>query len=74
MNTIEVETFQEQCLEILEELDADGLIITKNGKPIARVISYDKGDSDLIGNLWHKVKVRGDIFTTGLRWDSGAQS
>ena len=33
MNTIEAETFQEQCLALLDGLAVDGLIITKDGKP-----------------------------------------
>ena len=70
MDTIEAEMFQKQCLELLDMLNADGLTITKDGKPIARVIPYNEGDSDLIGSLRHQVTIRGDILTTGLRWNS----
>ena len=73
MNTIEAETFQEQCMALLENLDADGLIITKDGKPIARVVPYPQYGADLIGSLRHKVKIRGDIVTTGLRWYADPQ-
>ncbi len=66
--------FKEQCLALLGQLDADGLIVTKRGKPVARVLPYNTQDADLIGSLRHKVKVRGDVFTTGLRWDASAQS
>ena len=69
MNTIEAETFQEQCMALLDGLAAHGLIITKDGKPIARVVPYDSGSADLIGSLRHKVKIQGDILTTGLRWN-----
>lgn len=68
MNTIEAEMFQKQCLDLLDGLDADGLTITKDGKPIARVIPYNEGDSDLIGSLRHKVTIRGDILTTNQAW------
>ena len=73
MNTIEAETFQEQCMALLDGLAADGLIITKDGKPIARVLPYDQYEADLIGSLRHKVKIRGDILATGLHWDADAQ-
>ena len=73
MNTIEAETFQEQCLELLDELPSDGLIITKDGKPIARVVPYPQAEADLIGSLRHKVKIRGDILTTGLCWNADAR-
>ena len=74
MKTIGAAKFKEQCLALLDRLDAEGLIVTKHGKPVARVIPYDQQCADLIGSLRHKIKVRGDIFTTGLRWDANAQS
>ena len=74
MKEIGAAKFKEQCLALLDQLDADGLIVTKHGKPVARVVPYDSRGADLIGSLRHKVKIRGDVFTTGLRWDANAQS
>ena len=74
MKTIEAAQFKKQCLALLDRLDAEGLIITKHGKPVARVVPYDQQCADLIGSLRHKIKIRGDILTTGLRWDANAQS
>ena len=74
MKTIEAAQFKEQCLALLDRLDMEGLIITKHGKPIARVVPYDQQCAALIGSLRHKIKVRGDIFTTGRRWDADVQS
>ena len=73
MKRIGAAKFKEQCLALLDRLDADGLIVTKHGKPIARVVPYDRRSAGLIGSLRHKVEIRGDIFTTGLRWDADAQ-
>ncbi len=73
MNTIGVAKFKEQCLALLDQLDADGLIVTKHGKPVARVLPYDSEGGELIGSLSHKIKVKGDIFTTGLTWDAHGQ-
>ena len=74
MRTIGAAKFKEQCLSLLDQLDAEGLVVTKHGKPVARVLPYDRTDADLIGSLRHKIKVKGDVFTTGLRWDADAQS
>ena len=74
MKTIGAAKFKEQCLALLDQLDAEGLIVTKHGKPVARVVPYDRQCADLIGSLQHKIEIRGDIFTTGLRWDADAQS
>ena len=74
MKTIGAAKFKEQCLALLDSLDAEGLIVTKHGKPVARVVPYDRHCADLIGSLRHKIEIRGDILTTGVRWDADAQS
>ncbi len=74
MKTIGAAKFKEQCLALLDSLDAEGLIVTKHGKPVARVVPYDRQCADLIGSLRHKIEIRGDILTTGVRWDADAQS
>jgi len=71
VRTIEVARFKEQCLELLDRLEVDGLIVTRHGKPVARVVPYDRQHddrqhADLIGSLRHKIRIRGDILTTGL--------
>ena len=73
MKTIGAAKFKEQCLALLDSLDAEGLIVTKHGKPVARVVPYDQQCADLIGSLRHKIEIRGDIFTTGIRWDVDGQ-
>ena len=73
MKTIGAAKFKEQCLALLDQLDADGLVVTKHGKPVARVVPYERGDADLIGSLRHKISITGDVFTSGLRWDADAQ-
>ena len=74
MKTMGAAKFKEQCLALLDRLDTDGLVITKRGKPVARVVPYGHQDADLIGSLRHKIEVKGDIFTTGVRWDADAES
>ena len=74
MKRIGAAKFKEQCLALLDHLDADGLIVTKHGRPVARVLPYDSEGADLIGSLRHKIKVRGNILSTGLHWDADAQS
>ena len=73
MKTIRADEFKEQCLALLDELESDGLVITKHGEPVARLVPYKGTSADLIGSLSHEIKVRGDIFTTGITWDADAQ-
>ena len=74
MKEIGAEKFKEQCLALLDQLDADGLIITKHGKPVARVIPFETQGVDLIGSLRHKVKITGNVFSTGPDREASAQS
>ena len=74
MKTIGAAKFKERCLALLDRLDHDGLVITKHGKPVARLIPFEQQHAELIGSLRDKVDVRGDIFSTGVDWDANAQS
>ena len=74
MKTIEAVKFKKQSQALLDHLDAEGLVITKHGKPVARVVPFQQQEADLIGSLRQKIKVTGDICSTGLRWDASAQS
>ncbi len=74
MKTIGAAKFKEQCLALLDDLGGDGLVITKRGKPVARLLPYERRHAELIGSLGHKVKVRGDVFSTGLEREAGAES
>ena len=70
MRTVDAGTFKEQCLALLEELDADGLVVTKHGRPVARVLRYENRFAPLIGSLSDKIRVRGDLLSTGAQWDA----
>ena len=74
MKMIGAAKFKEQCLALLDDLDRDGLVITKRGKPVARLLPFDQQHAELIGSLRHKVEVRGDILSTGIEWDADAES
>ena len=74
MKTISAEEFKEQCLPLLDRLDAEGLVVTKYGKPVARVVPYDEQWGDMIGSLRHEIEVRGDILSTDARWNADAPS
>ena len=67
---ISASQFKEQCLSLLDRLDSDGLVITKHGKPVARVIPFQSDCEDLIGSLKGKVRTKGDTFSAGLKWDA----
>ncbi len=73
-NYIGAAKFKEQCLALLDSLDTQGLVITKHGRPVARVIPYPDNPGALIGCLKGKISVDGDLLSTGLSWDANDQS
>ena len=73
-NTIGAAKFKEQCLGILDRLAPEGLVITKRGRPVARVLPFRQDYASLIGSLRDKIKVRSDIMETGVPWDADDQS
>ena len=66
MKTIGAGAFKAKCLSIIDDVHANGreLIITKRGKPMAKLvpIAVEKPDS-IFGFLKGKVKVVGDIVS-----------
>ena len=70
MRTIGAAKFKEQCLALLDRLGPDGLVVTKHGRPVARVLPFERRFEPLIGSLRDKIEVRGDIVSTGVRWEA----
>lgn len=70
MTTIGATEFKQKCLALLDRVGPDGIVITKHGKPVAKLIPMERGSADLIGSLAGKIKVHGDIRTTGVSWDA----
>jgi prevent-host-death family protein len=68
MKQIGAAKFKEQCLALLDDLDDEGIVITKRGRPVARLIPIRAQHADLIGSLKGKVKINGDIMSTGIKW------
>jgi len=62
--------FKEQCLSLLDEVDAEGIVITKRGKPVAKLIPIASDSASLIGSLKGKLRITGNILSTGVKWDA----
>jgi antitoxin (DNA-binding transcriptional repressor) of toxin-antitoxin stability system len=55
---------------LLDNLDPEGIIITKHGKPVARLVPAGSSCAELIGSMKGKIKIHGDILSTGLEWNA----
>jgi len=69
--TIGAAKFKEQCLAILDSLDDEGIVVTKRGRAVARVlpIRQRENNDDLIGSLAGILHITGDIESPVSAWE-----
>jgi len=70
MTEISAAKFKQECLAILDSVGPEGIIITKRGKPVAKLLPIEKTGRSLIGKFKGKMRIKGNILSTGTRWDA----
>ncbi len=70
MKTVPAAKFKEQCLALLDRVDPDGILITKHGKPVAKLVPVHSDNTNMIGSFKGKIKIKGNILSTGVKWDA----
>jgi prevent-host-death family protein len=55
--------FKAQCLAVMDQVQRTGepVLITKHGKPVAKLIPAPSATEDIFGYMSGKVKIVGDI-------------
>ena len=63
MRTIPAAKFKAGCLKIMDEVRAgrEPVLITKKGKPVARLVPVDEPARDVFGCLAGELEITGDI-------------
>ncbi len=73
-STLPASEFKAKCLHLLDEVAESGqtLVITKRGKPVARVAPILAPDKRLRGSWKGRIKIQGDIVNFNLAddWES----
>ena len=66
--TIPAGAFKARCLAIMDEVQAkrQAVVITKRGKPVAKLVPVGKEKDDIFGFLKGKVKVVGDVVSPAI--------
>ncbi len=69
--TIPASEFKAKCLKILDQLGPEGVIVTKRGRPVAKVTPVAPTDiAKYYGCMKGKIKIKGDIFSIGVKWNA----
>jgi prevent-host-death family protein len=66
--TIPAGAFKARCLAIMDEVQAkrQAVVITKRGKPVAKLVPVEKEKDDIFGFMKGKIKITGDIVSPAL--------
>ena len=76
MKSVAISTFKARCLALLEDVARTGkpLLVTKRGKPLARLTAADHSQSSSPQDtLRHSVETLGDVIAppiTATAWDA----
>ncbi len=68
-------TFKANCLAVMDEVKAkrEGVIITKRGKPVAKLVPVQEDRDEISGFLSGKGQIAGDVLSPVLDlsdWDA----
>ena len=75
MKTMPAGEFKAKCLRVMEEVRKyrTPVVITKKGKPVAKLVPPDEPKKDVFGCMANKIKIIGDIESPVLppieEWD-----
>ena len=63
--TISAAEFKATCLHVLDKVaeTRQGVVVTKRGKPVARVVPLVNRPEQIVGAMKGSVEVRGDIIS-----------
>jgi prevent-host-death family protein len=58
-------TFKVHCLAVMDEVQSkrESVLITKRGKPVAKLVPADKEADDIFGFLAGKGRITGDVVS-----------
>jgi len=68
MKTIAAGSFKVHCLALMDEVQAkkETVVITKRGKPVAKLVPADQEPDDIYNFLAGKGEITGDVLSPAL--------
>ena len=74
MKTMPAGQFKARCLKVMDDVQAtrEPVVITKNGRPVAKLVPSDAPPRDIFGCMKGEVEIVGDIVSPSIPledWD-----
>ena len=68
MKTMAAGSFKVHCLAVMDEVQAkrESVVITKHGKPVAKLVPVDKDADDIYNFLAGKGTITGDVVSPAI--------
>jgi prevent-host-death family protein len=65
MKTMAAGVFKVHCLKVMDEVQSkrQAVLITKRGKPVAKLVPVEQEKDDIFGFYKGKIKINGDIVS-----------
>jgi prevent-host-death family protein len=65
MKTMAAGAFKVHCLKVMDEVQAkrQAVLITKRGKPVAKLVPVEQEKDDIFGFYKGKIKINGDVVS-----------
>jgi len=70
---IEASEFKAKCLKLMDQVaeTGQGIVITKNGRPVSRLVPYRLKPSTFFGRDRHRIRILGDIVEpVDVEWEA----
>jgi len=73
MKTMAAGQFKARCLQVMETVRTTRvpLLITKRGKPVAKLVPPDEAPAQIMGRLAGKIEILGDIVSAVVPPEDG---
>ena len=75
VRTIKASEFKAKCLKLMDEVAESGqqIVITKNGRPVSRLVPYHRKPQSLFGIDRGRIEILGDIIEPiDVEWEAEA--
>jgi prevent-host-death family protein len=71
MKTIAAGQFKARCLRLMDEVRStrEPVLITKKGRPVAKLVPAENQPEDIFGCLKDEIKIVGDIESPIVPWE-----